>query len=401
MKYSFLALALAVTIAACKNSTDPAAPQTTSAHGLGLTFNSLKDIDEVDEAEFDDSLFVDGSGTAGGRLASVKLPASFALDGPPIINQGNTGKCGAFSGPYYIIGLYNGVTGAAQNFDKVGSTDFAYSQYKKVASDPCGGEGGVLMFPTGTNPGLAGVMQQYGTTSWNQLPFKETNDCSALTDQLVQQAAVNKISGYRRIDKTDYHNPAELKAFLYGGFPLWIGVSVEDNWQNIGTSTWKSSTGKGGGHAMTVVGWDDTRQAFKVANSWGTDWGDKGYGWVDYAYLAKLLDDQNGEITVLYPSASQLTTFSNLSPGSCGNANWGDLIVKNDLGESVSVEITGVTNKYVNRKTDPTEASSFQTYSGIPQGAITVKVFNQAKTTLLHTYNVTITKCTPTTVTVN
>ena len=45
-----------------------------------------------------------------------------------------------------------------------------------------------------------------------------------------------------------------------------------------------------------IVGYDDTRSAFKVINSWGTDWGIGGYGWIDYessrslirvAYIAK------------------------------------------------------------------------------------------------------------------
>ncbi len=35
-------------------------------------------------------------------------------------------------------------------------------------------------------------------------------------------------------------------------------------------------------HAITIVGWDDNKQAYLVKNSWGPGWGDKGYVWVEY-----------------------------------------------------------------------------------------------------------------------
>ena len=35
-------------------------------------------------------------------------------------------------------------------------------------------------------------------------------------------------------------------------------------------------------HAINIVGWDDTRQAWRVRNSAGTAWGEAGYAWVAY-----------------------------------------------------------------------------------------------------------------------
>jgi len=35
-------------------------------------------------------------------------------------------------------------------------------------------------------------------------------------------------------------------------------------------------------HAITIVGWDDTKKAWLVKNSWGPGWGEKGYIWVEY-----------------------------------------------------------------------------------------------------------------------
>jgi len=53
-----------------------------------------------------------------------------------------------------------------------------------------------------------------------------------------------------------------------------------------------------GGHAVVTVGYDDNRKigkykgALKIRNSWGTAWGEEGYGWLPYAYVeAGLADD--------------------------------------------------------------------------------------------------------------
>lgn len=40
-----------------------------------------------------------------------------------------------------------------------------------------------------------------------------------------------------------------------------------------------------GGHAVLCTGYDDKRQAFRIKNSWGTGWKDKGYFWMPYSFI--------------------------------------------------------------------------------------------------------------------
>lgn len=44
-------------------------------------------------------------------------------------------------------------------------------------------------------------------------------------------------------------------------------------------------------HAMLIVGYNDRQETFVVRNSWGTSWGDGGYGYVPYDYICN--DDFN------------------------------------------------------------------------------------------------------------
>jgi C1A family cysteine protease len=46
-----------------------------------------------------------------------------------------------------------------------------------------------------------------------------------------------------------------------------------------------------GGHAICIVGYDDTEQYFKFKNSWGMLWGDGGYGYLPYDYLEDYMMD--------------------------------------------------------------------------------------------------------------
>ena len=40
-----------------------------------------------------------------------------------------------------------------------------------------------------------------------------------------------------------------------------------------------------GGHAVCIVGYDDTKQWFILRNSWGSQWGDGGYFYLPYEYI--------------------------------------------------------------------------------------------------------------------
>jgi hypothetical protein len=71
-----------------------------------------------------------------------------------------------------------------------------------------------------------------------------------------------------------------------------FGMGVSERFENmVGNRVYDdTSSPRTGDHAMVLVGYSERRQAFKVMNSWGTGWGDGGFGWVSYRAIKQLSD---------------------------------------------------------------------------------------------------------------
>ena len=93
---------------------------------------------------------------------------------------------------------------------------------------------------------------------------------------------------YRRIDNT---NIVELVDCLSQGYPIVFGFTVFNSFE----STQVAKDGivglpipgepVMGGHCCVIVGFDAEAQTFTIRNSWGTDWGIKGYFTMPVSYI--------------------------------------------------------------------------------------------------------------------
>ena len=111
---------------------------------------------------------------------------------------------------------------------------------------------------------------------------------------------------YFRLDRPDLTKEIllfQIQAVLAAGFPCIFGFTVYSSIykeENIdkGYIPYPSKGDQvAGGHTVLAVGYDNykeikhsdgkgkSRGAFLIRNSWGTEWGQKGYGWLPYDYI--------------------------------------------------------------------------------------------------------------------
>jgi hypothetical protein len=122
--------------------------------------------------------------------------------------------------------------------------------------------------------------------------------CETIDDTTARTPHVFRIAGYTSIAAGATFR-ARVRDTLAAGLPVVFGANLPDGFMEYrataaGTAMPFRGTGMCtgsnhcGGHGMVIVGYDDARSAYRVLNSWGTDWGDQGYVWWDYAALEGL-----------------------------------------------------------------------------------------------------------------
>lgn len=210
-------------------------------------------------------------------------------------NQGEFGSCVAWATGYALGSFYFSAKnnwGKPVSSSKIMSPSYVYHHIRECNCGPnCG---------TYIGDALE-LMKTKGIVSWEMMPYDE-NNCTPPGNSMLNAASVNKIKGYNRLNNK--MNLNEYKTYLSNDVPIITGTSLGANFDYYGsrgnTSTFTCSQLKpNSGHAMLMVGYDDNRKAFKIMNSWGSDWGEKGYVWVDYECFKLMMGSSGSEAYVI------------------------------------------------------------------------------------------------------
>ncbi|MCM8558453.1 C1 family peptidase [Sphingomicrobium sediminis] len=160
---------------------------------------------------------------------------------------------------------------------RVFSPSFVYNQIN-------GGQDNGALFAPAFN-----ILRDQGAAPLSAMPYTP-NPFTSIPESASEAALPFKIDGYRTVN---FYNPDEVKAQLVKGFPVIIGAKTYQNFIDLPAGeVWRQPVGSfRGNHAMVVVGYNDERNAFKVINSWGRQWGSEGYGWIDYGIFSLVVNE--------------------------------------------------------------------------------------------------------------
>jgi C1A family cysteine protease len=126
-----------------------------------------------------------------------------------------------------------------------------------------------------------------GVCSEENWPYDITKFTEKPSDNCYVNAKNHHSISYRAIEQ----NINQLKAALIDGFPIVFGFSVYESFESDDVAKTgimplpKEGEKILGGHAVALVGFDDSKKVFIVRNSWGEIWGDKGYFYMPYEFI--------------------------------------------------------------------------------------------------------------------
>jgi len=254
--------------------------QNTAAPGDDIDPNSYSLGASFDEAKYDTAqVFAALSYSYGNQL-----PARISLEqyAPTRQHQGRQGSCVGWASAYAARTiLHSRATGQDPN-------RIAFSPaylYNQIHLQGC--EGAYMLDAMKT-------MRQNGALPFNQFSYTDQSCSNYPSQGHIRQGQEFRIKGYNRLTQGASNYKADVQAVkqnLSQGAPVVIGMMVGGTFMNrmFGRKLWEPSSGdyamRGfGGHAMTVIGYDDNYAggSFQIMNSWGPEWGDRGLFWIPY-----------------------------------------------------------------------------------------------------------------------
>lgn len=218
-----------------------------------------------------------------GVSAPVTLPASFdnSTDPamPPVWDQGQLGSCTGHGVGALVAFEVKQATGK----DFMPSRLFIYYGERVIEGDVDQDNGAAI------RDGIK-VVNKLGCPAEADWPydiskFTQKPPAAAFTNALAERAV-----SYARVPRSQIRQALVAKNLVTFGFTVFSAFESQEMATHGILNLPQRGEQNLGGHCVAAVGYDDNkiigshRGAWKIRNSWGLGWGQKGYFWMPYAY---------------------------------------------------------------------------------------------------------------------
>lgn len=216
---------------------------------------------------------------------------------PPVGNQGSYGSCVGWAAGYYYKTYqeYEDYGWSVTDPEHIFSASFVYNHING------GGDHGAFF------EDAFKLLVDNGCATVKEFPYQVYT--SWPSESTYFNALKFRSNEFFYINAQNLSGIQQLKQHIADGHCAVLGISVYPNFDNIQlyNYTYCSADVSGssrGGHAVTIIGYDDNRVtsdgtgAFKLVNSWGTSWGQSGFFWMSYtAVMDAVISGQEGYYT--------------------------------------------------------------------------------------------------------
>lgn len=267
------------------------------------------------------------------------IPTSWSLKkyAPPPGNQGHFNTCTGWSTAYAARTISYAIQRKLDNDSSrlfIFSPEFIYNNIKPEGDTSC-------LMGSRVNDAMK-LMAMRGAMLYD--PAQQSCNAVVKPEEEKDRAFPYRIkdflsltAGYSSIKASEIQ---KIKKSISMNKPVVISLKTYPSFDTVSSGFWNPVPGQPelGAHAMCIVGYDDqvAGGAFEVLNSWGTEWGNKGYWWITYDQLVtygnfavELMDRETDKLEIS-GSMSFISVQGRNMPVIRTKINTSDVTVSND-----------------------------------------------------------------------
>ena len=208
-------------------------------------------------------------------------------------NQGETGSCVGWAS---ADGVMRWHFTKAERLAKTEQLSVRFIWMAAKETDEFTSRATTFLEPEGTSLKAAlDIARKYGNVNNSQLPFASAALATKEEGPFYALASRLKISAYFNLAANPAKKLAAIREWLAKNGPVLTRLDCDKTWDDIkadGKLTTYLPATANGGHAVTFVGY--TPDYFIIRNSWGAQWGDKGFAYASNAYVQAAFTEAYG-----------------------------------------------------------------------------------------------------------